>query len=551
MCQVLLKNGICVIIFQNICLGDVAMNGLPIRKIIEKTLSGELRIPSFQRGFVWEPEKVAFFIDSLYKGYPIGSLLFWRTTDRLENERRLGCFDLPEPTKGYPLDYVLDGQQRITSIFSVFQTELTATDLGNWMDIYYILGSSSDSQQSQFIPLDSNSYDENLYFPLNCLFDSVKYRKATEKLADEVKIEVDKLQEVFKETSIPYQMMETDDRAHVAIVFERINRTGVPLDSFQLLKAWSWSTDFDLQEQLDNLAEELADYGYDGLTNDQDLLLKCFTGYILGDTSPGAITKLDGENIRANFDEIKNGIMSAVDFIRGELNLHSLKYLPYPAMLVSLVKFFGTAKKGGKTFTDIQRKSLIQWFWRGCFSRRYSSGVNSAHENDLQAMSKLAVDESFDICTFKCEVSPAFFTDNVFNLNTVNTKTFVAMLASASPRSFISGASVNLEEPMKLANSKEFHHIFPAKYLQRQGLIRNRIFCLANFCFLNNADNQKIKDKPPAEYSKLINPDAINDILNSAICPTQAFSLTYERFIEERTKLLVTYAKTLCGIAIQ
>lgn len=142
-------------------------------------------------------------------------------------------------------------------------------------------------------------------FPIKLLFDSVKYRKATEHLDDQTKIEVDKLQETFKEIQIPFQLMETDDRAHVAIVFERINRTGVPLDSFQLLKAWSWSTDFDLQEQLDDLSSDLADYGYDGLTSDQALLLKCFTGYILGSTSPGAITQLDGEHIRANFDEIK------------------------------------------------------------------------------------------------------------------------------------------------------------------------------------------------------------------------------------------------------
>ena len=159
------------------------MPELSIRKIIEKTLSGEIRIPSFQRGFVWEPEKVAFFIDSLYKGYPIGSLLFWRTNIRLENERQLGNYSLPEPTKGYPLDYVLDGQQRITSIFSVFQTELTAVStVSSWMDIYYILGSSVESQQSQFVPLDANNVDAKKHFPLNCLFDSVKYRKATEHL---------------------------------------------------------------------------------------------------------------------------------------------------------------------------------------------------------------------------------------------------------------------------------------------------------------------------------------------------------------------------------
>ena len=181
------------------------MDALSIRKIIEKTLSGEIRIPSFQRGFVWEPEKVAFFIDSLFKGYPIGSLLLWRTNERLENERKLGNYELPEPTKGYPLDYVLDGQQRITSIFSVFQTELSPTITSNWMDIYYLIGSSSDGQQSQFVPLDDDTYDSAIYFPLNCLFDSVRYRQATESLPPEVIIEIDKLQEVFKEITIPYR----------------------------------------------------------------------------------------------------------------------------------------------------------------------------------------------------------------------------------------------------------------------------------------------------------------------------------------------------------
>ena len=122
-------------------------------------------------------------------------------------------------------------------------------------------------------------------------------------------------------------------------------------------------------------------------------------------------------------------------------------------------------------------------------------------------------------------------------------------LTSTSPKSFISGANVNLSEPMKLANSKEFHHIFPAKYLQRLGLARNRIFCLANFCFLNNADNQRIKDKAPAEYCKMMNSDKINDILQSALCPSQTFCLDYDTFLNERSKILVDQAKVLCGMA--
>ena len=102
---------------------------------------------------------------------------------------------------------------------------------------------------------------------------------------------------------------------------------------------------------------------------------------------------------------------------------------------------------------------------------------------------------------------------------------------------------------MKLAKSKEFHHIFPAKYMQRLGLARNRIFCLANFCFLNNADNQRIKDKAPAEYCKMMNSDKINDILQSALCPSQTFCLDYDTFLNERSKILVDQAKVLCGMA--
>ena len=143
------------------------------------------------------------------------------------------------------------------------------------------------------------------HFPIKSLFDSVQYRKATDILDDVKKAEIDKLQETFKEVDIPVQLMETDDKGSVAIVFERINRAGVPLESFQLLTAWSWSTDFDLQEKLDELSGELSGCGFDGIAENQDLLMKCFTGFILGKTSPSDMMELTGEQIRDNFEKIK------------------------------------------------------------------------------------------------------------------------------------------------------------------------------------------------------------------------------------------------------
>lgn len=521
------------------------MEQLMIRNIIEQVNAGAMRVPSFQRGFVWEPEAVAFFMDSLYKRYPVGAVLIWRTKERLHSERNLGRYILPEPKEEYPIDYILDGQQRVTSIFSVFQTELEPQQGSNWMDIYYIIGSNSSSQETCFTALADADVDTEKHFPLNVLFNPVKYRKAVSVFNDDVAKEIDELFGVFQSISIPVQIMNTKDKANVAIVFERINRAGVQLDSFQLLTAWSWSTEFDLQDKLDDLSFELSDYGFDGLADDHDLLMKCFTGYILGSTSPSEIENLDGNKIRDNFEEITSGLKSTVDFIRKELHLYSLAYIPYPAMIVSLVKFFGTCKKNGIMYTDKQRLQLIKWFWRSCFSRRYSSGVNSAHSADLTAMKRLHSDENFDIASFKCEIPDDYFISNSFALTSVNTKTFIALLASKSPKSFISGANVNLADTLKRASSKEFHHIFPDRHLRNLGMSRKEIYVLANFCFLNNSDNQKIKDKAPSEYKIMINDSSLPYILEHAICPPDTFSLSYKEFIQKRNQALIAYAKIL------
>ena len=98
---------------------------------------------------------------------------------------------------------------------------------------------------------------------------------------------------------------------------------------------------------------------------------------------------------------------------------------------------------------------------------------------------------------------------------------------------------------MKLSSSKEFHHIYPDKHLQRLGRERRDIYQLANFCFLNNADNQKIKDKAPDEYVKYLNPESVSEVLCAAICPENTFELSYDEFIDKRKKMLTDYAKSL------
>src|SRR5262245_61263024 len=155
------------------------METLSIREIIEQVDRGQIRVPAFQRGFVWDPDRVAFFLDSIFKQYPFGSLLFWRAQERLKCERNLGPFELPEPVADYPLDYVLDGQQRITSLYATLQTGKEVAQTAEWKDIYFDYGLPFNAQDTQFFALLPHEVVLAKHFPLRCLFDTTAYRRAT------------------------------------------------------------------------------------------------------------------------------------------------------------------------------------------------------------------------------------------------------------------------------------------------------------------------------------------------------------------------------------
>jgi len=96
--------------------------------------TGQIKIPQFQRKFVWSVKEAAKLIDSIIKGYPIGTFIYWRTNDRLRSIRNVGSLKLPEPPAGEFVNYVLDGQQRITSIFAAIKGEKVKFDKDKFED---------------------------------------------------------------------------------------------------------------------------------------------------------------------------------------------------------------------------------------------------------------------------------------------------------------------------------------------------------------------------------------------------------------------------------
>ena len=88
--------------------------------LISEIKKGEIKIPKFQRNFVWSLDKTAKLLDSIIKGYPIGTFILWETNERLNDIKNIGGLELPPSPEGTKVQYVLDGQQRITSLYAAF-----------------------------------------------------------------------------------------------------------------------------------------------------------------------------------------------------------------------------------------------------------------------------------------------------------------------------------------------------------------------------------------------------------------------------------------------
>lgn len=518
---------------------------LPLRRVIEKILSGAIRIPGFQRKFVWEPSRAALLMDSIYKGYPFGSVLLWRTRSVLKTEKALGGFMLPNAEAGYPVDYVLDGQQRLTSIFATFQTELPAKieDPEIWLPIFYDFEAEEDAQESRFIALASSDSHESRYFPLRVFFDAVQFARAMSALPEARQNEIVRVQERFKEALIPAETFETEDRGRVAIVFERVNRMGVELDMFELLTAWTWSEEFDLQDRFNELAGDLSEFGFEDAGSDHDLLLRCCAAILKGDPSPASMIDINGAEFRTKFEIVTKSLERAVDFLRDQLQVRHVKFLPYSAQLIPLAAYFSVDQSASVSASD--SAALKRWFWRSTFAHRYSGNPGRNIRADVDEALKLRHGAQSDLDGLAVSVDSSFFTQNNFSARTVASKALILLLAQQSPLSFLSGQRIFLDQVLSEPNRKEFHHCAPRAWVRDNRTNSfSRVNSLANYAMISRVENREISDLPPSAYRAMMQGD-LAAIDKSAFLPASLWSDDVERFLDERAELLAAEAARL------
>ena len=299
---------------------------------------------------------------------------------------------------------------------------------------------------------------------------------------------------------------------------------------------------------MESLKEDLTPFGFDDIGEDVDLILRCSAAILSHNSTTKSLINLSGIEVRDRFEEVTNGIKGAIDFLRLNLHLAKLGNLPYPTMLIPLAVFF--AVPGNKMYvaSTEQSKAILKWFWRVPISKRYSAGVLTSLNKDVEEMLKLRRNQHNELGLFPVSIKKEFFIDNTFNANSVNTKVFILMLAYMRPKSLISGSHVSLQLVLKDANRNEFHHLYPRAYLKQIGIKdESEINALVNFCFLSKTDNNRIGGSAPSVYKDKLTTDAVelNAILNSSLIPDSLFADNFEEFVKDRSEKLLSFANGL------
>jgi uncharacterized protein with ParB-like and HNH nuclease domain len=219
----------------------ISVHTLALPELIEKLTDGSFLIPAFQRLFVWSPGSIIDLWNSVYRCYPIGTLLFWNTPVRLHADREVGGFYIPGNENGDdPLrSYILDGQQRATSLQVSFLggKKRIRENCDFDFTLYFDL-----KDGSFFFEKDYYRHRRDVDGALILRLSEVPmlpddYGAHLEDFTPDVGNRLRQLQYMFTGYHIPLIRLEGFDVSSVCAVFERINQTGIRLGLTDILIA--------------------------------------------------------------------------------------------------------------------------------------------------------------------------------------------------------------------------------------------------------------------------------------------------------------------------
>ncbi|MCE3237647.1 MAG: hypothetical protein K0R24_628 [Gammaproteobacteria bacterium] len=512
--------------------------------LISEIQKGVIKVPKFQRDFVWSIDKTAKLLDSILKGYPIGTFILWQTDQRLNDIKNVGNLEIPDTPDGTKVQYVLDGQQRITSLFAAYLgaqiQKIGEKKTTDYTAIVVNLDKDIRENEEQVITAEpAGKKYLSLCDVLN--FSYSKAKELSDRFSEEELETINAYSTAFKTYEFSTVVLRKEDIDSAIEVFTRINTGGQTLTLFEIMSAKTYDEvqQFDMQTKWEEFSKELKDIKYEGVSSTVILSILSLVLSRTKECKRKTILELDKQAVIDNWDKAISALKDSIDYFRTTYRIPVSQLLPYDALLVPFAYFFylNQNKPDGK-----QRKYLEEFFWRISLSFRYSSTTESRLAQDAKRIDDILNNERPDYSDIKVDLeSPQALIDTSFSAGNSYCKAVLCLLAYQEPKDFQDNGKVILDNSwLKVANSKNYHHFFPKAYLKNKTPLNSN--SLINITFVSDHLNKrKIGSSSPSQYIGGFKDenDDINKALNSHFIDINGFGIEsddYGTFLQERAK---------------
>jgi len=560
-----------------------------VNQLVANIEKGYIQKPEMQREYVWRATRVRDLLDSLYRGYPSGTILLWETdTDAPTSDFAIAT---EKNSTTRPL-LLLDGQQRLTSLSSVIRGEpifvrerrklrqieilfnlehpdelVTITEIDDAPEASFQSPVDDDMEDdeeetiqdrlNQFTFIVSTPQLANAANWVNVsevfasFSDAEFLKKAGVTLVDDplytkYSDRLKKLRQI-REYSYRLDVLEpTLSYEEVTEIFIRVNSLGVKLRSSDLALAQitaKWRNSLVLFQEFQSEVHEQR-----GLYFDLGFFVKSLVISATGQSKFKTLGSLSKEELEAGWEIAKRNITFALNFMTSNLKIDSLALLSSP-FIVHTIAYWGE-KNAGKV-SQAESYAMRRWALIANTKSYYSSSAESKLDADLLSLRTGSGAEGL-LARLEAQLGRLDVTEAEMIGKTVSSGYFKAMFIAFredGAKDWYSKLEISVKHRGN-EDKLQFHHIFPKAFLRQNypDLRRNQVNDISNLAFIGGKTNREISAKPPAEYLKKIIESKDVELLDLQAIPTEGEILdeySYDDFLLKRRKAIVARINTL------
>lgn len=579
-----------------------ASDEIPLSQILDQAAAGELQLPDFQRGWVWDDAHIVSLLASISLSFPIGAVMTLQTGNPTVRFR-------PRPLEGVALAQprepdllLLDGQQRTTSLFLALKSkepvptrDSRRRDLRRhyYADINACIDPDFDREDGAIMGVDETRRHmtdfgreaaldlsdraleiQNEHFPLDIVLDQnetmdwqLRYVQEGPGGPEAMSCRVGKwkqFHETFLAPFVQYQvpvieLAKSTPKEAVCQVFEKVNTGGVSLSVFELLTATYAADDFNLRDDWEarrkafdahpplSRFEETDFLQIVSLLATYDRRRRVVEGNPAAEKPPAVsckrkdILRLPLVDYERWADVAHRAVERVVPFLHTE-HVFEAKDLPYPTQIVPLAAIL--AMLGDRADSHAVRQSLRRWFWCGVFGEMYGGSTETRFANDIQDVVAWIDDYAAEPRTVR---DAQFQAERLLTLRSRNSAAYKGLYAlqmQRGGRDFRTGNPIDVHAYFD--DNIDIHHLFPQKWCNGNGIDRGLADCVVNKTAIDALTNRRIGGNAPSVYlqrieqNEGISPHGLDAIIRSHdVDPALLRSDDFESCFRSRFERLV------------